>query len=415
MILFGNLLLDGGDGVCQLSRGTVRVDDDVIAEVNVGDDPASYDLGGPDALITPGFIDAHLHLPQFDLIGAHGMDLLQWLTDVTFPSEMKWADTDFARGMTGRVAKKLLASGTTGIAAYATAHHDATVVAIETASAAGLRGVIGQVLMDREAPAELCFDADRLIDEAAALQSQFPVGGRLAAAVTPRFAIACTGGLLNAAGKLARETGATVQTHLAETIAECNRVAELFDGQRYVDVYNNAGLLGPTSIMGHGIHLDDADRRSMVGRGAAIAHCPTANSFLRSGIMPRHDHLCGGVKLTIGSDIGAGYETSMVRVARAMIEAAAAIGGAFPSAAEGWHVITAGNADALGWNDAGRIKIGGAADLVIVKPDVPWLSGVADPLSRLMFGWDDHWIDATMVRGIVEWPRNKFRQSAAAE
>lgn len=406
MILFGNLLLDGGDGACQLSRGTVRIDHDVIAEVNIGDEPAAYDHGGPEALITPGFIDAHLHLPQFDLIGAHGMDLLQWLTDVTFPSEMKWADTQYARGMTGRVATKLLSSGTTGIAAYATAHHDAAVAAIETASAAGLRGVIGQVLMDREAPAELCFGAGRLIDQAAALQSQFPVGGRLAAAVTPRFAIACTGELLNAAGKLARETGATVQTHLAETIAECDRVAELFDGRRYVDVYDDAGLLGPTSIMGHGIHLDDADRRSMVEHGATIAHCPTANSFLRSGIMPRHDHLRSDVRLTIGSDIGAGYETSMVRVARAMIEAAAAIGDAFPSAAEGWHAITAGNADALGWNDAGRIQVGCAADIVIVKPDVPWLGGVADPLSRLMFGWDDRWINMTIVRGIAQRPRN---------
>lgn len=406
MILFGNLLLDSGDGACHLSRGTVRVDDDVIAEVNIGDEPAAYDHGGPDALITPGFIDAHLHLPQFDLIGAHGMDLLQWLTEVTFPSEMKWADTDYARAMTGRVAAKLLSSGTTGIAAYATAHHEAAVAAIQAASAAGLRGVIGQVLMDREAPSELCFDANDLIDQAAALQTKFPVGGRLAAAVTPRFAIACTGELLNAAGRLAKETGATVQTHLAETIAECNRVAELFDGQRYVDVYDDAGLLGPTSIMGHGIHLNDADRRSMVARGAAIAHCPTANSFLRSGTMPRHDHLSGGVKLTIGSDIGAGYETSMVRVARAMIEAAAAIGDAFPNPAQGWHAITAGNADALGWNDAGRIQVGGVADLVIVKPDVPWLGGMADPLSRLMFGWDDRWVDATIVRGAIEGPRN---------
>lgn len=401
MILFGNLLLDAGNGSCRTRRGTVRVDDHVIVEVNVGDEPGAYDFGGPDALISPGFIDAHVHLPQFDLIGAHGMDLLHWLTDVTFPSEMKWADTQYARGMTQRVAKKLLACGTTGIAAYATVHHDAAVAAIQAARAAGLRGVIGQVLMDRAAPAELCFDTDRLIDEAAALQSEFPVGGRMAAAVTPRFAIACTGALLAAAGRLAKQTGAIVQTHLAETIAECDRVGELFDGRGYVDVYADAGLLGPTSIMGHGIHLDDADRRSMVRHGGAIAHCPTANSFLRSGIMPRHDHLQGGVKLALGSDVGAGYETSMIRVARAMIEAAAAIGDTFPSAAEGWYSITAGNADVLGWHDAGRLAVGNAADLVVVKPDMPWLGGASDPLARLMFGWDDHWIDATIVGGRV--------------
>ncbi len=404
MILFGNLLLDDDEGACVVTRGTVRLDGESIVEVNVGDQPSDYDFGGPEALITPGFIDAHVHLPQFDLVGAHGMTLLDWLSGVTFPSEMKWSDPAYAKGMAGRVAAQLLAAGTTGIAAYATVHHAGAVAAIETATSAGLRGVIGQVLMDREAPSELCVDANRLIDEATSLQSRFPVGGRIAAAVTPRFAIACSGELMAAAGKLARETGAIVQTHLAETIAECDYVAELFCGRRYVDVYDDAGLLGPTSVMGHGIHLNNDDRELLKARGAAVAHCPTANSFLRSGVMPRADHVRGGVKLTLGSDIGAGYETSMVRVGRAMIEAAAAIGDSFPTAAEAWHAITAGNAEALGWLDAGRIAVGGAADLVVVKPTIPWLDGMSDPLGRLMFGWDDRWVQTTMARGKVVYP-----------
>ncbi len=105
------------------------------------------------------------------------------------------------------------------------------------------------------------------------------------------------------------------------------------------------------------------------------------------------------VLLAIGSDIGAGYERSMVRVARAMIEAAAIIGDEIPDAPTAWYAITAGNADSLGWKDAGRLSVGVPADLVVIEPDLPWLESPAEPLSNLMFSWDDRWITQTLLRG----------------
>ena len=399
MILTGQLLLCDQPKVARLAPGIVRVSDGHIVEVIEGEISGSADIGSASTLICPGFIDTHLHLPQFDMIGAHGMPLLDWLSDVTFPSERKWADADYARAMATRVFRQCLSVGTTAICAYGTVHHDGTMSALEVASNMGMRGVIGQVLMDRNAPDYLIRDADQLLDEASQTLGKFPVTGRMAAAVTPRFAVSCTEQLLEGAGKLASEYDAIVQTHLAETVRECELVEELFDGTRYIDVYRHAGLLTARTLFGHGIHLNEADRDSLRAAEAIVAHCPTANSFLRSGTMNRHVLVSDNVPVSLGSDVGAGYERSMVRVARAMIEAASAIGDDYPSAAEAWFQMTAGNADALGWSDAGRIAVDHYADLVVIQPDIPWLDEPVDPLARLMFAWDDRWIEETLLRG----------------
>jgi len=410
MLIAGQLLLDAGPaaaiqshaagiGRCRIAPGMVRIRDGRIEEVIEGELSLRADLGGPAYLIAPGFIDTHLHLPQFDMIGAHGLPLLQWLSNVTFQAEAKWADADHAAAMVSRAVSQCFSFGTTAICAYASVHHDATAAALRIASDTGMRGVIGQVLMDQQAPRTLLRPAQQLIDETAALLDRFPPGSPMAAAVTPRFAITCSAGLLADAGRLANERSAVVQTHVAETIPECTRVGELFDGMSYVDVYDSAALLGPRSLLGHGIYLGEVERRQIANRRGMIAHCPTANSFLRSGTMQRHTLAGEQVAITLGSDIGAGYERCMVRVGRAMIEAAASLGDSYPDAATAWYTITRGNADHLGWQDIGRIAPGASADLVLIKPNIPWLDRTVDPLSQLMFAWDDRWIERTFVSG----------------
>jgi len=421
MILAGQLLLPdlSRPGRARLAPGTVRLDGERIAEVvecPPEDFPQHVDAGGPDTLIAPGFIDTHLHLPQFDTIGGHGLPLLEWLDGITFPAERRWEDPDYARGMTRRVIRQLLAHGTTGICAYGTVHHAAAYAALEVARDAGLRGVIGQTLIERNAPDFLSRPAAQLLDETAQLLDDFPPnfsgGGRMAAAVTPRFAITCTTEFMADMGKLAAERNAMIQSHLAETVPECEFIDDLFGGKSYVDVYGDAGLLTPRSIYGHGIYLESADQKTLAQTGAMIAHCPTANSFLRSGTMDRRSHRARGVTLTLGSDIGGGYERSMVRVGRAMIEAASSFASArvdeLPGAAEAWWQITTGNADALGWADGGRLADGASADVVVIEPDIRWQAGDAealvDPLSILMWAWDDRWIKQTIVRGAPAYP-----------
>jgi len=417
LIIAGALLLPDTLGErpgVRLAQGWLRTEGGLVVEVHEGGLPASFDLGGDGYLISPGFIDTHMHLPQFDLIGAHGMSLLDWLDRVTFPNEARWADADYAAAMTERVIDQMLSVGTTSFVGYATVHHEATKRALGCCAARGLRAVVGQVLIDQEAPDSMLRDAGECIAETESLLNDWPSqpeqrspGNRVSSAVTPRFAITCSEGLLKAAGDLAKKHDAYVQTHLAEMLPELDTVAKLHSGPDYTSVYHRAGLLSPRTLLGHCIYLSDDERRMIAETGSIAAHCPTANSFLRSGTMNRQQLSDAGITLSLGSDIGGGYERSMIRVARSMIEATFHAGSTSggggcpaPSAAEAWWQATAGNADALGWPDTGRIHENAEADLVVIQPNIPWQTA-HDPLGMVMFAYDDRWVRATVVNGEV--------------
>lgn len=393
--LEGTLMLaaTGGQPGVRLVHGAVEVEHGRIARVAV-DERAPID---PRRIICPGFIDAHLHIPQFDSIGHDGMTLLDWLNEVIFPAERRWEDAAFARAMGERVAKRLLSHGTTGICAYGTVHHEGTRAAMESLAAAGIRGHVGQVLMDQTAPDFLLRPAAQLLDEAARMERV----GRIEPIVSPRFAVSCSMELLRGAAKLARERDWPIQTHLAEMLPECELVERLH-GMPYVDVYKQAGLLGPRTVLAHAIWLSEVERRQLESWRCVIAHCPTANRFLSSGEF-------AGQKfrpLALGSDVAGGPDVSMVRVARAAREVWLASPQSQIAPMFGpdywWWQITTGNADALGWSDAGRIAAGAAADLVVIEPEVE-LSDARAMLGQLMYAWDDRWIAATIGDGRVAW------------
>ncbi|MFN0010380.1 MAG: amidohydrolase family protein [Phycisphaerales bacterium] len=430
MIFSGHLLLPTADASVtragesvRLTPGWVRVEDGRLAEVREGALHARPDAGGEACVIAPGFIDAHLHLPQFDSIGASGMTLLEWLDRVIFPAEARWADAAYAANMGARVARQLLAHGTTSIAAYATVHHEGTIAAIEALAAAGVRGAVGQVLMERNAPPELCRPRERLLAEAAALCERYPAFGKPGAkgiehAVSPRFAVSCDDDLLRGAGTLALRAGAMVQTHLAEMVPECELVEGLFGGKTYTQVYDDAGLLTGRTILGHGIYLSGHDRQTLARAGCVVAHCPAANDFLQSGAMNLGALERSGVAVALGSDIAGGFERSMARVCRAMMHTQARRawwgeplperarttndGGheEVPSAARAWWMATAGNARACGWTDRGELREGLSADVLVIEPDIAW-QGAADPLSTILHAWDDRWLKHTLALGRV--------------
>ncbi len=429
MILSGQLVAPTADAngreSVRLSPGWMRVEGGKIAEVRMGELHQRPDLGGEGCVISPGFIDAHLHLPQFDSIGAGGLTLLEWLDKVIFPAEARWADAAHAGSMGARVAKQLLAHGTTSVAAYATVHHEGTIAAIEALAAAGVRGAVGQVLMERNAPAELCRPRARLLAEAAALCERYPAWGRPGAqgiehAVSPRFAVSCDDDLLRGAGTLALRTGAMVQTHLAEMVPECELVRKLFPGRTYTQVYDDAGLLTGRTILGHGIYLSGHDRERLARAGSVVAHCPAANDFLHSGAMNLGALERGGVAVALGSDIAGGFERSMARVCRAMMHTQARRawwgepaperaqttndGGheVVPTAARAWWMATAGNARACGWADRGELREGLAADLLVLEPGIAW-QNAPDPLGTLLHAWDDRWLRQTVAMGRVVW------------
>lgn len=390
--------------------GQVLIEDGRIARVGGWNTIGKADLGHEDALISPGFIDAHAHLPQFDCIGIDGRTLLDWLHAAVFPTEARWADTDHAAASASRAGRRMLAAGTTGVCAYATVHHASAQAAIRVLGSLGLRGCVGQVLMDQQAPAELLRPADQLIREAATLVGD----GRIMPSVTPRFAVSCSPDLLNRAGELARTTGWMVQTHLSEMREECEIATRLHDAKEYTDIYARAGLLTDRTLLAHGIYLSTREQTLIAETGAIIAHCPTANLFLQAGLMDRSRYLNAGLRISLGSDVAGGPDPCMVRVARAMIETAKTRRMAdgttrVPMPGEAWRQITLGNAEAIGWHDAGRLDAGAAADVLVIDPRIGEREGFAqpnwtrspDPLSLLMYGWDERWITGRVVGGRV--------------
>jgi guanine deaminase len=403
MLIAANLMLPADPGTLRLARGWLRTERHTIAAMGLGDPPGAPDLGSDDCILSPGFVDTHLHIPQFDSIGADGLPLLRWLDQVVFPAEARWSDPDFAGQMAFRVARRLLSVGTTAIAAYGTVHHAGSIAAYRALAAAGFAGCFGQVLMDRtpQAPPDLVRPPAQLLAEAA----RFAPIGRLTPAVTPRFAVCCSRELLAGAGQLAAKTGWPVQTHLSETTDECDLIRRLFDGESYAEVYRRAGLLTPRTLLGHGIWLDDTDRRTLAAAGSVIAHCPTANLFLQAGRMDLAAHLRAGLTVSLGSDVAGGPDPCMVRVARAMIENVKQLrlngltDRRLPTPAAAWWQITAGNAAAIGLADTGTLRVGAAADLVLFQPDNTVWKTAADPLGALLYGWDERWIERVFVNG----------------
>ena len=341
-------------------------------------DPGAAVVTAP-GLLLPAFVDAHVHLPQLDVRARYGMPLLDWLERHVYPAEAAFADPALAERMAERFFSALAAAGTGTAGVFVTIHADAAGRAFEAAQARGLRAVIGKVLMDRGAPAALLEPAAEGIRETLALAERWEgaAGGRLHVAVTPRFAPACTGELLAAAGAAARDAGLRVQTHLAESTDELALVQRLFpEVADYLAVYERAGLSGERSVFAHAIHLDDAAFARLASAGAAIACCPSSNAFLGSGAFPRARARAPGVEIGLGSDVGAGPQLSVLDAARHL----AYLGRPVP--AELLYRATLGGARALGLEETtGRLVPGLAADVLVLEPPA---DAEGDPLERFV-------------------------------
>lgn len=265
-----------------------------------------------DALIVPGFVDTHIHFPQVGVIGSCGAQLLDWLQTYTFPAEARFADPQHAREQAAFFLQELLRNGTTTALVFCTVHPQSVDAFFVEAERLGLRMIAGKVLMDRNAPEELSDSAASGYDESKTLIERWHGRGRLHYAVTPRFAATSTPEQLDLAARLLREyPGLYLHTHLAENQAEIAWVKELFpERSGYLDVYDHHGLLGARSVFAHAIHLCDAECRRLGESGSAVAFCPTSNLFLGSGLFDLARMDAHGVRVGLGTDIGAGTSFS---------------------------------------------------------------------------------------------------------
>ncbi len=268
-----------------------------------------------DALITPGFIDTHIHYPQTGMIASYGEQLLDWLNTYTFPTERQFEDKAHASDVAAIFLKELLRNGTTTALVFGTVHPQSVDALFEQADKLNLRMIAGKVLMDRNAPDYLTDTAESGYAESKALIERWHGKGRLHYAVTPRFAPTSTPEQLELAGKLLSEyPDLYMHTHLSENRKEIEWVKELFPERKgYLDVYDHHKLIGPRAVFAHGVHLCDDECKRLAETGSAVAFCPTSNLFLGSGLFDLNKLEVHGVRVGLGTDVGAGTSFSQLQ------------------------------------------------------------------------------------------------------
>jgi guanine deaminase len=363
--------------------GALIIDAGLIAEVGDYDtlskkprDQSVRWLHSNRVAIFPGLIDLHAHVPQYPAVARGTSDLLPWLRQHIFPLEREFTGPRGRREAAAFFAE-LARQGTTTAMLYTAIYEDSCDAAFEAAAKSGLRVIMGKMMMDVGSYGSLqpskilsisLHESERLIHK-----WHGAAQGLIEYAVSPRFAVSCSEKLMRSAAELAAKHGTYIQTHLAENLEEIEKVKHLFAwAQDYTDVYDKCGLLTPRSVLGHCIHLSPREREALAAAGANVAHCPTANLFLRSGILALDATHAAGLKIGLGSDVAAGPELNLWRVMRGAIESQKAR--AFyepnvqvPAPADALHLATQGAAEALGKGAIlGSFEIGKEADLTVV-------------------------------------------------
>ena len=375
------------------TRGAVLLRDGVIAAVGQADDLRRLHPGVPvtdygNALISPGFVDAHMHYPQTGIIASWGKRLIDWLNTYTFPEEMRLADPAIAADVATRSLDLALAHGTTTQASYCTSH-PASVDAYFTAAAArNMRVVAGKTCMDCNAPPGLCDTAQSAYDDSRALLARWHGKGRAHYAITPRFSPTSTPDQLAALGTLwAEHPDCLMQTHLSEQQDEIDWVRGLFPNARdYLDTYEAHGLLGPRGLFGHAIHLTPREVDRLAEVGAAVVHCPTSNTFIGSGLFDMGGLKARGIPVGLATDTGGGSSFSMLRTMAAAYEISQLRGRALHPAQLMW-LATEGSAQALHLGGVvGRLAPGAEADIVVL--DLASTPAIAQRANRAQTFWE---------------------------
>ena len=303
-------------------NGYIAVEDGIVLGVasnlkDLGCEGAEVtDFG--DKLLIPAMNDMHVHAPQVHNQGvAMDLELLPWLQNYTFPEESKYADVQYAERMYRRFMHTQWLFGTMRSVVFSTMHTDSTRVLMKLYQEAGMGAMVGKVAMNRNCPDTLSEDVDVYIAGQEQLIAEFGDDNALVRPIiTPRFVPSCTPELLKACGELANKYQLPVQSHLSENTSEIAWVAELEkESTSYGDAYNRYGLFGQTpTIMAHCVWTDGSELELMKKNKVMVAHCPTSNFNLSSGLAPIRTFLDEGLPIGLGSDISGGHDLNMFRM-----------------------------------------------------------------------------------------------------
>jgi guanine deaminase len=327
------------------------------------------DLSG--GIVLPGFVDTHVHFPQIRAVGGLGLPLLEWLDRYALPEEARMADVAYATGVANEFVHGLAAAGTTSALVFGAHYSDAMDALFAAASQVGLRVTSGLVLSDRLLRPELLTTSVRAYAESLALANRWHGVGRNRYAVTPRFSLSCTDELLATCRDLMDAIpGALFTSHVNENEAEIATVADLFGGCDYVTTYDRHGLVDRRSVLAHNVHPTDVELKMLAVGGATVAHCPTSNAALGSGLFPLTRHLQFGVRVALGSDVGAGTGFSLLKEGLQAYFAQQLLGdqGRPLTAAHLLYLTTAAGAEALALPEAGDLSVGKHFDAQLLRP-----------------------------------------------
>ncbi|MDE9364693.1 guanine deaminase [Luteipulveratus sp. YIM 133132] len=323
-------------------------------------------------VLLPGFVDTHVHLPQVRVIGALGMSLLEWLKHCALPEEVRLADPAYAGGVVTDFLAGLIDAGTTSALVFGSHFAGAVDALFEQAAGLGLRITSGLVLSDRLLPPELLTTPERAYDESARLARRWHDRGRSRYAVTPRFSYSCSDEVLDACGAVVKDVpDVWVTAHVNENHAEIAQVSGLFDGRSYVETYERHGLVGRRTVLAHNVHPTDGELHVLAAHDASVAHCPSSNAALASGLFPLRRHVEHGVRVALGTDVGAGTGFSLLKEGlQAYFAQQLLLDDGFAlTSTHLLHLAASAGADALGLADqVGDLSVGKQLDAVWVRP-----------------------------------------------
>ena len=392
----------------------------IIDVGNFSDLRSSWDISNNlihfrDRLIMPGFVDTHVHYPQYKVIASYGTSLLEWLNKYTFVEEQRFSDVAYANQIANLFLDELIKNGTTSVMTFCTSFKQSAEAFFNAAENRNLRMAAGKVMMDRHAPDELCDNPDNSYSDSKELIEKWHNKGRLRYAVTPRFAPTSSSSQLNQAARLLNEypsddqtKGVLLQTHLNENDEEIAWVNDLFpDSNSYFGVYEDHGITGNRSVFGHCIHNTEEEYQRMAKTGSKVSLCPTSNLFLGSGLFELEKLESYGIDVSLASDVGGGDSFSMFKVMNEAYKICR-LNDFNLDPIKAFYLTTLGAAKVLDMNDSiGNFEVNKEADFIVIDLNATEIisqknkiaMGVNDILFNLMTLGDDRLIDEVFILG----------------
>ena len=374
-----------------------QFDSNVLGDTRVQENKSS--------IIIPGFVDSHVHLAQLSARGTHGDNLLSWLKNFIYPTEILFNNSETAQKTSERFYKELINNGITCAGVLLTTNKKSCEIAIKEGIKQNLKLSIGKAIMDANAPDDLLEDSARSLEESDELFNKYHEqnNGKIRYAYYPRFALTCSKKIWAGLGKRMQGEGITVHTHVAETKKEYKQFSKMFPGYKdYYSLFEDVGLVGERVLLAHCIYLSENEFVRMGKDRTKIVHCPSSNLFLKSGRFPLGVADKAGVAFSLGSDIGAGPRLWMFNTMKNMeyLQMDIKI-----SPERLFYLATAGGAEVLGWKNHNKLMVDTPADFLILDPNkldehISWKDIPANEvLSEFIYRSDNRVLDEVYVDG----------------